>query len=398
MDKRIMCLLLAVALLLGGVSTTVLAAPPSEEPSNSPALQESGEPAPGESEPLEESEPPRETEPPEETEPPPPTLEELRDTLFVILGREEETQVIREQVNRMVALGDPSGSVREWLELTIRKYQMEEELRKVTSLLDGLELGDETLQSIAQAVENLNQEPDALLVSLGETSPGGAALLEGLNPEALEPVRAQLESLLAYDDGTPTGRAFASLRLILAIRDSGLLDGAGMGNAQSALVEELSGLAALCYSFTGGEREQLENASRALAGRANLAQAYSPAMLIPVGVELKYSNPLFTYNGTVMLSVPDAVAFLDGELVEDGDMLAILAPGTVLELVKGSSDSCLNDKLYKLAAPVLNFDGVCYLPLDSVLRCRGMERLTVENYELLYRPIAQAETTENGGN
>ena len=121
-------------------------------------------------------------------------------------------------------------------------------------------------------------------------------------------------------------------------------------------------------------------------------------MLLPVGAELKYTSPLFTYNGAVMLSVPDAAAFLGGELAEDGDVLAILAPDAVLELVKGSSDGYLNDKLCKLAAPVLNFDGVCYLPLDTVLGCCGMERLTVENYELLYRPAAQAKTAENGGN
>lgn len=394
--KRTLSALLAALVLLGTLGSSAWAAQSGREETAPPG----GAAAPDEPEDPEElkdrEDQNAETDG-EEKEEEPPTLEELRDTLFAILSQ-EETRAIREQVNRMVALGDPDGSVREWLELTIRKYRMEEEMRKVTGRLDGLEAGDEALRSVAQAVEDLNREPDALLVSVGETSPEAAALLEGLDPEDLEPVREQLEGLLAYDDGTSAGRAFASLRLILAIRDSGLLDDAGMGSARSALTEELSGLAVLCRSFTGGERERLENASRALAGRANLAQACSPAMLMPVGAELKYSSPLFTYNGAVMLSVPDAVKFLGGELAEEGDMLAILAPGTVLELVKGSSDSYLNDKLCKLAAPVLNFDGVCYLPLDTVLRCRGMERLTVENFELLYRPIARAETAENGGN
>lgn len=401
--RRTLSALLAAAVLLGALGSSAWAAQSGrEETASAGETAASDEPkdpakAPEDQKEPEDSDTETDGEEKEEEEQPP-TLEELRDTLFAILGQEEETRAIREQVNRMIALGDPGGSTREWLELTIRKYRMEEELRKVTGQLDGLEAGDEALQSIAQAVEDLKQEPDALLVSIGALSPGGAALLEGLAPEALEPVRAQLTGLLLYDDGTPAGRAFASVRVLLALRDSGLLDEAGAAAAQSALIEELSGLTALCYSFTGGERERLESASRALARRANLAKAYSPAMLLPVGTELKYTSPLFTYNGAVMLSVPDAVEFLGGELAEDGDMLAILAPGTVLELVKGSSDSYLNDKLCKLAAPVLNFDGVCCLPLDTVLRCCGMERLTVENYELLYRPIAQAETAENGGN
>lgn len=401
--RRTLSALLAAAVLLGALGSSAWAAQSGrEETASAGETAASDEPkdpakAPEDQKEPEDSDAETDGEEKEEEEQPP-TLEELRDTLFAILGQEEETRAIREQVNRMIALGDPGGSTREWLELTIRKYRMEEELRKVTGQLDGLEAGDEALQSIAQAVEDLKQEPDALLVSIGALSPGGAALLEELAPEALDPVRAQLTGLLLYDDGTPAGRAFASVRVLLALRDSGLLDEAGAAAAQSALIEELSGLTALCYSFTGGERERLESASRALARRANLAKAYSPAMLLPVGTELKYTSPLFTYNGAVMLSVPDAVEFLGGELAEDGDMLAILAPGTVLELVKGSSDSYLNDKLCKLAAPVLNFDGVYYLPLDTVLRCCGMERLTVENYELLYRPIAQAETAENGGN
>ena len=400
--RRTLSALLAASVLLGALGSSAWAAQSGQEetapPGETAASDEPKDPAktPEDQKEPENSDTETDGEEKEEEEQPP-TLEELRDTLFAILGQEEETRAIREQVNRMIALGDPGGSAREWLELTIRKYRMEEELRKVTGQLDGLEAGDEALQSIAQAVEDLNQEPDALLVSIGALSPGGAALLEGLTPESLEPIRAQLTGLLLYDDGTPAGRAFASVRVLLALRDSGLLDEAGAA-AQSALIGGLSGLAALCYSFTGGERERLESASRALARRANLAKAYSPAMLLPVGTELKYTSPLFTYNGAVMLSVPDAAAFLGGELAEDGDMLAILAPETVLELVKGSSDSYLNDKLCKLAAPVLNFDGVCYLPLDTVLRCCGMERLTVENYELLYRPIAQAETAENGGN
>ena len=401
--RRTLSALLAALVLLGALGSSAWAAQSGQEetapPGETAASDEPKDPAkaPEDQEEPENSDAETDGEEKEEEEQPP-TLEELRDTLFAILGREEETRAIREQVNRMIALGDPGGSAREWLELTIRKYRMEEELRKVTGQLNGLEAGDEALQSIAQAVEDLNQEPDALLVSIGALRPGGAALPEGLTPEALEPIRAQLTGLLLYDDGTPAGRAFASVRVLLALRDSGLLDEAGAAAAQSALIEELSGLAALCYSFTGGERERLESASRTLAGRANLAKAYSPAMLLPVGAELKYTNPLFTYNGAVMLSVPDAAAFLGGELAEDGDVLAILAPDAVLELVKGSSDSYLNDKLCKLAAPVLNFDGVCYLPLDTVLRCRGMERLTVENYELLYCPIARAETAENGGN
>lgn len=345
---------------------------------------------------------------PANPEPAEPTLEELRDTLFAILGTGEETQGVRDQVDRMVALGDPTGSVRQWLELTIKKYQMEEELRKVTDELTGLETGDGELGAIAEAVAALAVTPDELLTAIEAISPGAAELLKSLAPEDLETFRLPLSALVLYDDGTPAGRQFAAVRILLAIRDSELLDAPAAGQAQSLLVEALSGLTAMGRTFTGAQREKLESASRDIASRANLASACSPLRLVPVGKTLRYQHPLFTYHDAVMLSIPDAAQFLGGKVVQEGDMVAILAPDTVLELVKGSSDGYLNDKLCKLASPVLTFDGVCYLPLDTVLACCGMARITVENYELLYTPLPQAETpeetaalgaaaTENGG-
>ena len=104
---------------------------------------------------------------------------------------------------------------------------------------------------------------------------------------------------------------------------------------------------------------------------------------------------MFTYGGTVMVSLKDAAAFLGGKVVEmaDNATVVIQAPGVVLEMTKGSSDAYLNDKLCKMAQPVLSFDKVCYLPLETVLQCCGMEQMTVGNYTLLYpaAPVMEQE-------
>lgn len=387
--KRRLCVLLAALALLGSMAVSAWAVPPDGAELAGAGTGSSGQAAePEKSEEPEEPEEPKEPEEPEET--PEPALEELRDTLFTILGGGEETQSVRDSVNRAVALGDPAGSVREWLETTIRKYQMERELEQLTGTLASLEEMDAQLQAIAQAVAEL--EPDELLLAVGEVCPQGAALLKDVELESREEFRGRIQNLLLYAGDAPSTRWFASVRLLLAIRDSGLLEEEGEAAAQSALLEALDGLTALCRSFSDREREGLERASEKIAARANLAGEYSPVRLVPVEGELRYENPLFIYRGAIMLSIPDAARFLEGRVEEDGDTLAILAPGAVLELVKGSSDGYLNDKLHKLAAPVLNFDGVCYLPLDAVLACCGMERMTVEGYELIYRPLPQ----ENG--
>lgn len=395
MKKRLERLLLA-ALILGAISTTVLAAAPSEGPAASPSPEVSGTQPPAEASPTpDESSAPEESGEPEESpapeEPEPPTLEELRDTLMAILGDSEETQSIRANVDRMIALGDPGGTLRQWLESTIRKYQLEQELEQLTGTLGALEASSGELEALAQAAAELAAEPDELLLRMEEICPTAAALLEGLEEfDCAGEQGVQLAAILSGGEDTDAGRSLTAVRLLLAVRDSGLLDEAGVAAAQSGLIAELGRLTALCQSVTGQRREALEAASQALASRANLAEPLSPARLVAVGQTLNHTAPVFTYRGAIMLPLEDAAEFLGGEVLEQGDTLVVVAPGTVLELVKGSSDGYFNDKLCKLPAPVLKFDRVYYLPLDTVLKCCGMERLTVEGYEILCRPVAQA--------
>ena len=404
MRKKLGSLLLA-ALMLGCFSTTVLAAPPGGEPLDTPVPETTESPPPVEGTPPGETGGPEETEPPEPPpstapqppEPEPPALEELRDTLMAILGNGEGTQAIRANVDRMIALGDPGGALRQWLESTIRKYQLLLELEQLTGTLGALEASSAELTALAQAAAELTAEPDGLMLQIEEVCPQAAALLKGLEDfDSAGEQGARFAAILSGGEDTDAGRSLTAVRLLLALKDSGLLDETGTASAQSALIAELGRLTGLCRTVTGQRLEAMEAASRALAARANLAEPFSPSKLVPVGRELRYSSPVFTYNGAVMLALNDGAAFLGGEIVEQGDTLAITAPGMVLELVKGSSDGYLNDKLCKLPAPVLKFDGVYYLPLDTVLACRGMERLTVEGYEVLCTPLPETAPAGQG--
>lgn len=416
MRKKLGSLLLA-ALMLGCFSTTVLAVPPGGEPSDSPAPETTDSPPPAEETPEVSASPetPVETQPPEvpwtpeipwtpelpvEPEPEPePTLEELRDTLMAILGNGEETQAIRDNVDRMIALGDPGGTLRQWLESTIRKYQLLLELEQITGTLDALEASSAELEALAQAAAELTAEPDELILQIEEVCPAAAGLLEGLEGfDSAGEQGVQFAAILSGGEDTDAGRSLTAVRLLAALKDSGLLDEAGTASAQTALIAELGRLTGLCQTVAGQRLAAMETASQALAERANLAEAFSPSRLVPVGRELRYTAPVFTYNGAVMLSLDDGAVFLGGEIVEQGDTLVITAPGMVLELVKGSSDGYLNDKLCKLPAPVLKFDGVYYLPLDTVLACRGMERWTVEGYEVLCTPLPETAAAEYSQN
>ena len=64
--------------------------------------------------------------------------------------------------------------------------------------------------------------------------------------------------------------------------------------------------------------------------------------------------------------------------------MVLQAEGMVLEMVRGSSDVYLNDKLQKMDAPVLYYDKMCYLPLSVVLEGGGLGLLTVGESQLIY--------------
>ena len=323
-----------------------------------------------------------------ETEPEP-TLEELRDELLAILGGGEEAAVIQANIDRLIALGDPNGNLRTYLEGMIRLRQLQYEQEQLQATLDQLETADETIGAIGQAATAL-ENPDEVLSRIEtEISDQAARLMESAGYDGTGDLAALATCTLDYLD---TGRAgtdsadVAAILLFTWLQEGEFLTDTGLVTASDAIATHFSNIAGRYQGLSSQERQTLESASEDIAGRANNAQSMDPGALVAAGGTLALTHPVFTYSGTIMLSLADAAAFLGGEVVEMEDNAAVViqAPGVVLEMTKGSSDAYLSDKLLKMDQPVLSFDKVCYLPLDTVLQCCGMERLSVGSYELLY--------------
>lgn len=371
----------------------------SEEPQDDESTGEADEPEETKEEPdgAEESgedtdEPAQQTgttgqEEPTEPEEPEKTLEELRDELTAILGESEETQAIVAEINRLIALGDPNGALRSYLEGSIRLHQMQYEMEQLQAQLDQLAASDEGLAAIDEAAANMGVVDDLLQQVEAEISEAAARLMQNAGYDGTGELAEMATAALNYIDGTAEGRNLATILLMSDLQESGLLEEAGLVTATDSIRVSLSSLAASNTTLSAAERTKLESASQSIAGRANNAEAMSPGWLVVTGGGLKLTSPVFTYNGDIMLSLTDAAAFVGGKVIkmEENDAVVIQAPGMVLEMVKGSSDAYFNDKLQKMPEPVLSFDGVCYIPLDTVLSCCGMARMTIDNYHLIYQ-------------
>ena len=114
----------------------------------------------------------------EEEEEPEPTLEELRDQLLAILGGGEETAAIQADIDRLISLGDPGGTLRTYLESSIRLHQIQYEMEQLQSTLEGLEAADEAIGSIGQAMTVLENPDEVLSRIREEISDQAARLLE----------------------------------------------------------------------------------------------------------------------------------------------------------------------------------------------------------------------------
>ena len=342
-----------------------------------------------------------ETTPPEETvqETPEPTLEELRAELLAIMGGGEEAAEIQADIDRLIALGDPNGNLRAYLEGMIRLYQLQYELEQLQTSLAGLEASDETLAAIGQAVTALENPDETLGRIEAEISDQAARLLEAAGYDGTGDLALLTAQALAYLDSGAAGADSADMAAILLFRgllDSGVLNETGVVTANDAITAHFQNIAGRYQGLSSKTRQTLKDSAQTIAARANKAEALDPGTLVVAGDTLSLGQPVFTYGGDTMISLQDAAAFLGGEVVEmeDNATVVIQAPGAVLEMTRGSSDGYLNDKLMKMAQPVLYFDGICYLPLDTMLLCRGMEQMAVGDYTLLYPAPEQGAQQE----
>ena len=334
----------------------------------------------------------------EEEEEPEPTLEELRDELLAIIGSGEEAETIRAGIDRLIALGDPSGTLRTYLESSIRLHQLQYEMEQLEATLAQLEAADGTIGAIGEAVTAM-ENPDEVLDRIeAEISDQAARLLESVGYDGTGDLALVASGALSYLDAGSAGSDSADVAAILLFQgllSSGTLTDTGLVTASDAISAHFGNIAGRYQGLSSETRQKLETASQNIASRANNAEALNPGTIVAAGTTLGLTNPVFTYGGATMVSLKDAAAFLGGTVVEmaDSATVVIQASGVVLEMTKGSSDAYLNDKLCKMAQPVLSFDKVCYLPLETVLRCCGMEQMAVGNYTLIYpaAPVMEQE-------
>ena len=317
-------------------------------------------------------------------------LTELRDELLAILGDAEGKDELKVRIDQLIALGDPGGTLRSYLEDSIKLHQLRYEAEQLEASIERMAASDGSIEALNKAVESA-ENPDEILARIGsEVSEQAARLLEsaGYEPEGeLVPIA---EKALEIIDGELCGEDSADAAAIVVFNgllDSGLLDEVGAVTATDAITAHFAGIAGRYNAMDDETRQQLLAASQDIAGRANGAEAFDPAKIVVAGDTLELTNPLFTYKSTVMISLDDAAAFMEGDVVEmeENSTVVIQTSDVVLEMSKGSGNAYQNDKLKKMPQPVISFDGVCYLPLDTVLGCCNMQRLDNGEYILLYK-------------
>lgn len=317
------------------------------------------------------------------------TLEELRDELLTILGSEEDTTAIQENIDRMIALGDPDGTLRTYLENMIQLQQLRYETEQLEATLEQMEAANGNLGTIGTAVAAATNPDETLRRVEEDLSEPAAQLLESAGYDGTGELAELAARCLGYLDERTGGADSADVAVILlcaGLRDGEFLDATGMATAQDLITTHFSNILRRYPAVPAEVRKSMEQETASIVERSNKAEAMNPGVLVAAGKSLDLTRPVFTYDDTILLSLDDAAAFLDGTIVEmaDNDTVVLQSDGVVLEMTKGSSDAYYNDRLLKMEQPLIRFDQTCYLPLDTLLECCGMARMTLGGYELLY--------------
>ncbi len=315
------------------------------------------------------------------------TLEQLRDEFITLTGVSDGSAELLAQINRLIALGDANGTLRTYLESKIKLYQLQYEMKSLESSLTKMTGADAYIGEIANILDGLADSSGTSLADI-KTKIGeeAAGLLKNADYTKSKTLPLAVASALKYADGTENGKNLASVILFTAMMASGEMAEADAKTAQTAIEQSFSNLENLNKSLSAAETSKMTAASASIAAITNNAQSASPAALVVVERKFAPKVPIFTYNGHMMISISDAAALLGGKVVEweDSNTVVIQTPEMVLEAIKGKSSIYVNDKLQKMEEPVLNLNGVCYIPLSGVAQYGGMAALNVGNSILIY--------------
>ena len=322
---------------------------------------------------------------PASSQEPEPTLEELRDELLAIMGEAENRESVKTSIDRLIALGDPEGTLRTYLEQTIRLYQLQSEQQELENSLTQLEGMNEELSALGEAVDSGMNSDEVLRRLESEVDAGAARMLKDLGYDGTGELFELANAAITYLAGTQSGH-MAAILLYQGLIDGEFLEEEGVEQAQKAISSHASSIAGSYQGLSSQNRATLQTQSQAIAQKANLAQAMDPGALVVAGGTLALTKPVFTYNGCIMISLTDAASFLGGQVVKmaDGCTLAIQSSYGVLEVTLGRGDAYWNDRLLKLEVPAIVFDNEQYIPLDALLSCRGMARMQVGSVQLIY--------------
>lgn len=207
---------------------------------------------------------------PASSQEPEPTLEELRDELLAIMGEAENRESVKTSIDRLIALGDPEGTLRTYLEQTIRLYQLQSEQQELESSLTQLEGMNEGLSALGEAVDS-GMNPDEVLRRLeSEVDAGAAQMLKDLGYDGTGELFELANTAITYLDegkaGTQSGH-MAAILLYQGLIDGEFLEEEGVEQAQKAISSHASSIAGSYQGLSSQSRETLQTQSRPLPRR-----------------------------------------------------------------------------------------------------------------------------------
>lgn len=206
------------------------------------------------------------------------------------------------------------------------------------------------------------------------------------DPKKLKEISKELESLYDYltknYTTSPGAYDIADIAVMSLLLKNGMID-----SEQSSAVQKLSEAIETYKSceknkYDKNKYNSMQKSSEEFGGKHKKSASCSPESVISLREDKQLNNYPIIYDENILISLNDAANFSginpEVEYMDSNSTITVKFNGEILEIAQGSNKTQLEDAQTVMENPVLNIDGVTYVPI-SILNLLGCKVISYNN-------------------
>ena len=245
-------------------------------------------------------------------------------------------------------------------------------------------LSGENAETSDESNENSGEESSYKISSL--LCEDSKLVFSSTDPKKLKEISKELESFYDYLTKnytiSPEAYDIADIAVISLLLKNGMID-----SEQSSAVQKLSEAIETYKSceknkYDKNKYNSMQKSSEEFGGKYKKSASCSPESVVSLREDKQLNNYPVIYDENILISLNDAANFSginpEVEYMDNNSTITVKFNGEILEIAQGSNKAQLEDVQTVMENPILNIDGVTYVPI-SILNLLGCKVISYNN-------------------